>query len=78
MNVNDENGGTKILIGKEIKIQRLQDCSMIVSSYKINDYIEGAIGILGPTRMDYSKSVATIEEMTNNLSKLVKDIFGLR
>lgn len=67
----------KILIGKEIKISQLQDCSLIVGSYKIGDELSGAIGLLGPTRMQYSKSIAALEEMTKNLSYLLTKIYGI-
>lgn len=67
----------KILIGKEIKISQLQDCSLIVGSYKIGDVLSGAIGLIGPTRMQYSKSIAALEEMTKNLGYLLTKIYGI-
>lgn len=76
INCEIDSIGTKILIGKEIKIEKLKDCSIIINSYKIGDSINGAIGILGPTRMHYGKSIAAIEEMSKNISTLLYDIFG--
>lgn len=66
-----------ILIGQEISITQLQDCSLIVGSYNVGNSITGAIGLLGPTRMQYSKSVATLEEMIKNLSYLLTKIYNI-
>lgn len=66
-----------ILIGQEISITQLQNCSLIVGSYNVGDTVTGAIGLLGPTRMQYGKSVATLEEMTKNLSYLLTRIYDI-
>lgn len=67
-----------IFIGKEIKIAQLQNCSLIVGSYKIGDTATGSLGLLGPTRMHYGKSVATLEEMLKNLSFLLAKLYGIK
>ncbi len=66
-----------ILIGQEISILELQNCSLIVGSYHVGSDITGAIGLLGPTRMQYSKSMATLEEMIKNLSYLLTNIYDI-
>lgn len=68
----------KILIGKEIKIAQLQNCSLIIGSYNIGNKSTGSIGLLGPTRMHYGKSIATLEEMIKNLSYLLSKLYGLK
>jgi heat-inducible transcriptional repressor len=51
----------------------MQEASMIVCRYKLGrDYI-GAIGVIGPTRMDYSKIVSRLEYFAGNLNKLLTD-----
>lgn len=67
-----------ILIGHEISISQLQNCSLIVGSYNVGDAITGAIGLLGPTRMQYGKSVAALEEMTKNLSYLLTKLYDIK
>lgn len=81
MNVNYSNedlesNQPRILIGKEIKISTLQDCSLIIGSYKIGDDFSGAIGLLGPTRMQYGRSVVALEEMIKNLNLLLNKVYG--
>ncbi len=77
-NVNNEKEKPLILIGKEINISQLQNCSLIVGSYKIGNAISGSIGLLGPTRMQYGKSIATLEEMAKNLSYLLTKLYGIK
>lgn len=46
---------TTVLIGSEVPIS--DECSMVVAPLK-----KGVVGILGPTRMDYSKSMRLLDE----------------
>jgi heat-inducible transcriptional repressor len=48
-----------IMIGSENDIERLQDYSLIISSYRIGE-TTGTIGIIGPTRMEYSKVIPIV------------------
>ncbi|MDD2420642.1 MAG: heat-inducible transcriptional repressor HrcA [Heliobacteriaceae bacterium] len=61
--------GLCIKIGTENRHQGIRDCSMISATYKIDGEVVGVIGILGPTRMEYSKAVTVVENLTENLSK---------
>lgn len=54
---------TEIFIGQENIIPEIQSCSMIISRYKHLD-LEGYIGILGPTRMNYATNSVILEEIT--------------
>lgn len=60
--------GLTIRIGEENKIDDIKDCSLITATYEIDNEIIGSIGILGPTRMQYSKSTALVEYITEILS----------
>ncbi|MFA7228025.1 MAG: heat-inducible transcriptional repressor HrcA [Melioribacteraceae bacterium] len=61
-----------ITIGQEIQDEKLSDYSMISKEYKIGD-LHGTLGIMGPKRMDYSKIVAAVvyiaEQLTQELTK---------
>ncbi len=52
--------GIVITIGHENKINEIMNCSLVTSSYKVGN-ISGSIGIIGPTRMPYSKLVSIVE-----------------
>ncbi|MCX7875042.1 MAG: heat-inducible transcriptional repressor HrcA [Melioribacteraceae bacterium] len=61
-----------ISIGNENKDEKLSDYSMISKEYKIGD-LTGTLGIMGPKRMDYSKIIAAVvyiaEQLTEELTK---------
>ena len=74
---NIKSGDLNVVIGKESKMESIEDMSLVVSTYKISDGIYGAIGVIGPMRMDYSKVVSSLEAITKNLNEgLLKDYYG--
>jgi len=50
-----------IIIGDENIDDELKDCSIVVSRYRTKDNEVGAIGIIGPKRMDYAKAIASLD-----------------
>jgi len=66
--------GTKISIGGENSYQGINQCSVITTDYSINGKTVGSIGILGPTRMNYSKAVSLVEYVTDQLSWILEKV----
>ncbi|GAJ09806.1 unnamed protein product, partial [marine sediment metagenome] len=64
---------TKIIIGKESKLKEMQNCSLVTSEYRIKGKPAGAIGILGPTRMDYPRMVSIAEYISDKLSEILSE-----
>jgi len=64
---------TKIIIGKESKLKGMQNCSLVTSEYSIKGKLAGAIGILGPTRMDYPRMVSIAEYISDKLSEILSE-----
>ncbi len=46
----------------------MRDCSVVVATYTLGGEVIGAIGVLGPTRMEYSKAVGMVEYVADHLS----------
>jgi heat-inducible transcriptional repressor len=71
-----ERDGINTLIGDEIDEKQISGCSIVTSSYKIGNKSVGAIGIIGPTRMDYQKVVPLVDYagkfVSNLLTKMSK------
>lgn len=65
------SGDVKVLIGDENPHLEKLGLSMVVSDYTLKDGAKGGIAIIGPTRMDYSKVVATLDYIKNNLNKFL-------
>jgi len=38
--------------------------------------VKGAIGVIGPTRMDYRRAISTVSYMSDVLSYLVAGVYG--
>ncbi len=71
-----ESEGIRTLIGEEIEEEHVRGCSMVSTSYKIGNKLVGAVGVLGPTRMDYEKVVPLVDYtgriVTELLTKMSK------
>ena len=65
----DEQTGIQIYIGKESPVQQFKDCSVVTATYDLGDGMHGAIGIVGPKRMDYQN---VMENLRNMRSQMVK------
>lgn len=67
--------GITVRIGSENKLSGLENCSMVTATYQIDGKVIGSIGVLGPTRMEYDKTVSIMEFMTQHLSNILKDFY---
>ena len=60
----------QIMIGSENSVQGMQDCSVITATYKMGDNTRATfIGIVGPTRMDYSQVISVLNGMVQSIEK---------
>ncbi len=66
-----EKEGIQTLIGDEIDEEHVKGCSMVSTSYKIGNKLVGAIGVLGPTRMDYEKVVPLVDYIGRVVTELL-------
>lgn len=61
----------QVLIGEELGRPDLLEFSMVSSAYFVGDRERGTIGVLGPTRMDYSRASAAVEFMAAAVSDVL-------
>ncbi len=62
--------GTKVLVGPEHVAEELRDTSVVMTKFDIGDGMQGMIGVVGPTRMDYAKVTARLSYFAESLSKM--------
>lgn len=67
----EDSGKMKITIGPENLAEELRDSSVIVARYDAGDDMQGLIGVVGPTRMDYSKVAARLSYIARGISWLL-------
>ncbi|HHU77970.1 MAG: heat-inducible transcriptional repressor HrcA [Caldicoprobacterales bacterium] len=70
------DGGVKVTIGTENPHEELKECSIVTATYSLGDRVLGTIGIIGPTRMEYSKAVSVMDYMGKALSTYLTRLFG--
>ena len=65
------HGEMRIFIGEDNPEAALQDLSLIIGQYGIPDKISGLLGVVGPKRMDYGRSISWLNYLTTLLSNKV-------
>lgn len=60
-----------VFIGDEHTITSLGDTSLVFKTFEAGDNMVGAIGVMGPKRMDYSKVIARLEYFSHNIKGLI-------
>ena len=70
----DEGDGVRIFIGSENKLFSLSGSSLVVSPYMNADRkIIGAVGVIGPTRLNYGRIVPIVDYTAQLVGKLISD-----
>jgi heat-inducible transcriptional repressor len=67
----ESSGEVKITIGPENLADELRDSSVIAVRYDVGGEMQGLIGIIGPTRMEYSKVAARLSYIAQGLSLML-------
>lgn len=67
-----EDNDIQVLIGPENIAEELKDSSVVIARYNAGDNMRGIIGVVGPTRMDYSGVAAKLRYIAAGLSRLLE------
>ena len=68
-----EKDSLNIYIGDENEITSVGDSSLIFKTFSLGSEILGAIGVMGPKRIDYSKTIATLEYLAEIMAEMIKN-----
>ena len=66
-----ENGDISVVIGSESQVKVMNNSALVFKPIVKDGMTLGAIGVIGPRRMDYAKVMATLEELSGNISSLI-------
>ncbi len=70
----EDGDGVRIFIGSENKLFSLSGSSLVVSPYMNADQkIIGAVGVIGPTRLNYGRIVPIVNYTAQRLGKMIAD-----
>ncbi|HEX9616409.1 MAG TPA: heat-inducible transcriptional repressor HrcA [Anaerolineales bacterium] len=67
-------GGVQVLIGGEGTWEELRECSIILARYGAPGLATGTLGVLGPIRMAYGRTISTVRFVAGLLSDLVVEM----
>ena len=70
---NSNVGGLQVLIGGEGGWEELRQCSMVIARYGVPGLATGTLGVLGPMRMSYARTIPIVRYVAGLLSDLVND-----
>jgi len=71
--INSNVGGLQVFIGGEGGWEELRQCSMVIARYGVPGMATGTLGVLGPMRMSYARTIPTVRYVAGLLSDLVND-----
>ena len=64
--------GVGLRIGSELGVAGLNHASLVVTGYENRGTEVAKLGVLGPTRMDYSQNIASVRAVARYLSKTLE------
>lgn len=65
-----QNVPGSVLIGAENALHAMQSCSLVTAEYRLAGGLVGRFGLLGPTRMDYDRVLAVVQQICLTLNQL--------
>ncbi|MBM2825431.1 MAG: Heat-inducible transcription repressor HrcA [Dehalococcoidales bacterium] len=66
----------QVVIGKENKLQSIHEYSVAISRYGPAEEAVGTIGVIGPTRMPYARTIVTLDYLSVVLTRLMTGLYG--
>jgi len=67
-----ESDGINVVIGSESEVKVMNNSALVFKPIIQNGRTVGAIGVLGPRRMDYARVLATLEGLSGNITDIIQ------
>ncbi|MFQ5855769.1 MAG: heat-inducible transcriptional repressor HrcA [Anaerolineae bacterium] len=68
--------GVQIIIAGEGRWEAMSDYGLVLADYGAAD-ARGALGVLGPVRMPYERAVSAVRYMSDLMSRMVREVYGV-
>lgn len=62
--------GPQVFIGSENPFLQANECSLVIATYEAGTRNYGAVGVIGPIRMDYSRTISLVDYTAKMLTKI--------
>ena len=66
-----EGDDVSVVIGSDSTVKVINNSTLVYKPVRKNGHTVGAIGVIGPLRMDYAKVLATLDNLGDNISNLL-------
>ncbi|MFW5985952.1 MAG: heat-inducible transcriptional repressor HrcA [Halanaerobiales bacterium] len=70
------NKELEVLIGHENELEDMHKCSLVFATYSAGDKASGKIGVIGPTRMEYSRVINSVNSVAKLMGKIISELSG--
>lgn len=67
-------GEISVVIGDEIPLTEMHDFSLVLGRYGSRGRSSGYMGVVGPTRMDYARSIGAVRYVATLMSELMRAV----
>ncbi len=68
--------GVQVVIGGEHSHDEMREYSVVLSRYGVDDTVAGVLGVIGPTRMAYPRTISTVRYISTVMSDLLGDLYS--
>lgn len=70
-----EYEGVRVVIAGDGRWEDLSHLSMVLSHYGIPGQLSGALGVLGPTNIDYNRAIGAVRHVSNLMTDMLVDMY---
>ena len=70
------SNGVQVVIGGEHAWDEMREYSVVLSRYGVANSVAGVLGVIGPTRMAYPRTISTVRYISRVMSDLLDDMYG--
>lgn len=68
--------GVQVVIGGEHSANEMREYSVVLARYGVDGAAAGVLGVIGPTRMSYPRSISTVRYISALMSDLLRELYG--
>jgi len=69
--LHSSSTGVQVVIGKENPADEMRHCALVMAPLRYGSRIVGALGVVGPTRMEYDRAVTTVDYVAHLCNRLL-------
>lgn len=76
VNELSQEQGVHVMIAGDGRVPELRDISLVLGRYGVSDRATGVLGVVGPVRMAYGRSIGAVRFIAGLMSEMVEEITG--